>query len=339
MLLAVNYHYIRLDTHSAYPGIHPTTPDQLKNQLHELGRDFDFISLPTLRRLIQNQNMPEQDVCIITFDDGLREQYTLAAPLLDDMKIPAAFFINTSPLIQAKVLLVHKIHWLRSVMKPAAFLEHCLQLLHAMGINYHTLHWDDAILRKQYLYDDDETRKIKYLLNHGIDQSTVSTMIDKLFSQNTEESSFCQKLYMDKMQIVDLAQRHSIGSHSHLHQPMTSLPPEKLDADLRQSKAHLTEITQQDIFAISYPYGGPTAISWAVAQAAQKANYDIGFTMERAVNPTFQHPLLFSRLSTNDVWGGNSNTLCRGVNGRVQVQEPTSSARKTHFIEKPNSKE
>ena len=102
MLLAVNFHYIS-ETCFEYPGIHPVSPESFERQLDLLGRDFQFVGLDDLEAHLNRKRILPVRSCLITFDDGLREQYEIAWSILRRKGIPAAFFVNTYPTLSRTV--------------------------------------------------------------------------------------------------------------------------------------------------------------------------------------------------------------------------------------------
>lgn len=115
MLAVGNFHYIRKDFKAAYPSIFGVTPGQFRNQLKELAKYGKFVS----QEDILNGIPKDEKAILISFDDGLKEQFKLAKPILDEMKIPFICFVNTSNFAEQKVSLVHQIHLLRSKIAPA----------------------------------------------------------------------------------------------------------------------------------------------------------------------------------------------------------------------------
>ncbi len=94
MLIVSNYHYIREDFTAKHPSIFGLTPKQFRLQMEELSKAGSFISQKDLLKF-RNKKF-DKNYILITFDDGLKEQYELAKPILDAMGIPFIFFINTA---------------------------------------------------------------------------------------------------------------------------------------------------------------------------------------------------------------------------------------------------
>ena len=81
-----------------------------------------FISANDLDHNIRNNIKIKGVKFLVTFDDGLKEQFNTALPILEEMGIPALFFINCSTSKYNKVEEVHKIHLIRSIISPQEIL-------------------------------------------------------------------------------------------------------------------------------------------------------------------------------------------------------------------------
>ncbi|HTE91525.1 MAG TPA: polysaccharide deacetylase family protein [Terriglobales bacterium] len=75
---------------------HTLTRSQTGLHLETLGRWFDFIGLDELpRRLTHPAKRP---FCLLTFDDGKRNNFTEIAPELEQRGVPAVLYVTTEPL-------------------------------------------------------------------------------------------------------------------------------------------------------------------------------------------------------------------------------------------------
>ena len=95
MLTVSNYHYIRENFTTKYPSIFGLIPIEFRKQLLLLKNQGDFINPHNLIDNIKEILESKDNHFLITFDDGLKEQHDYAFPILDELDIPAIFFINS----------------------------------------------------------------------------------------------------------------------------------------------------------------------------------------------------------------------------------------------------
>lgn len=85
MLTVSNYHYIRESYTAKYPSIFGITPKQFYNQLKLLKNEGSFITPQDLVNDLDKILSSSENFLFITFDDGLKEQYVNALPILDQL--------------------------------------------------------------------------------------------------------------------------------------------------------------------------------------------------------------------------------------------------------------
>ncbi len=332
MLLAVNFHYVQSEGRYRYPGIHPITAQALRCQLEVLGQSFEFVSGHDVLRAVEGIHQLPSQACLLTFDDGLKEQIDYALPILRAMRIPAVFFISTQPLAECRALTVHKTHWLQATLGPDAFLEELKKQAAALGTSLDLSQVDEAAAARQYLYDEASTRRLKFLLNHLLPFSAYERLIDAVFLKHIDERSFCEAWYMSPAQVRMLADEQTIGSHGCAHAPLALLSADQCLKELAGSRRLLEKTAHQPVEMISYPYGGPTAVTREVANLAAQSGYRVGITMERSLNQSLIDPLLLARVSTNDAPGGKS-PLLEWKQGAYTVASPLSAYRSRYWDE------
>lgn len=306
MLIAVNYHYIRPEFNDPYPSIFGITPEAFEAQMHVLGGLGEFASSDQIRAAcVDSAPLPER-AWVITFDDGLREQYEQAWPILQRLGIPAIFYVNTAPLADGRVSLVHKIHLVRSQLAPQDFEANVHAEVRRLGLDPD--HIGDAEATAVYKYDTPAAARLKYLLNFVLSYSQLEAIIGVLFRDTVawDEVGIARSLYMTKEQMAELAAVGCLGSHSHTHLPLGTLPVEAAREDMARSVSCLGEWTGAPPTTMSYPYGSGSACSREIADAAEALGIDFAFTMERAGNGDLRDPLLLGRFACNDVPGGSA---------------------------------
>ncbi|MFM2152929.1 MAG: hypothetical protein RL199_1364 [Pseudomonadota bacterium] len=107
--LAVMYHYVR-PPDAGLSGIVPLTPAAFRHQLELLTRHFDVVDPDTL----PDGRPTSRPKAVITFDDGTRDQYDFAFPILREMGLPAVIACISGPRLLGMVPTVHLVHLLLS---------------------------------------------------------------------------------------------------------------------------------------------------------------------------------------------------------------------------------
>lgn len=113
--------------------IKPVT--QFKNELKFLLKHFQPINLEELNQYVQTNKQPKKPSFFLSFDDGLRECFTVISPILKERKIPAAFFINTGFVENRDLFYRYKISLLiDALQKPHN--KHDFTLRQLLALNY-----------------------------------------------------------------------------------------------------------------------------------------------------------------------------------------------------------
>ncbi len=302
-LLIVNFHYFREETYPS--GIYPVNKAAFTKQLEELGKQYTFISQEELANAVVSKDYPAKKYCLITIDDGLKEQMA-AFELLQSKGIPAILFVPTKPIQTQSVLSVHKLHHVRTQMSD----EELYDLLEEK-FSISRVAFDTAALANQYRYDSEPARKVKYFLNFVLTEHQKEEATDFFFSKLvSNEAEFARQLYMSENDLKTLAQAGALGSHGSAHIPLATRPFLEAQADIQDSLKYLEGLSGKPIVSFSYPYGGQNAVNTSLEPAFEQTNVKFAITMWRGINTVenLNNPLFLHRVDTNDAPGGKNNS-------------------------------
>lgn len=304
MLTVCNFHYIRNNFDAPFPSIFGVTPQQLENQLAELSKLGEFISQNQLIADIDQILNSNSNYILITLDDGLKEQFEMAKPILDKLKIPAIYYINSLNFIEKEVSLVHKVHLLRSMISPKDF----LQAIENFFKNDSVELTEDEMKKAKihYNYDDSESASLKYLLNFKLGTQKLSELINALFDEKFDSNKVVENLYMTQEQLFELSSLNMLGNHTHSHRALGLLPHDAIVNEIAKTKEFIDNFGHQFRYSISYPYGSAEACQSPVSEIAGSFGHTIGFTMERGSNDIHSNTLLLKRFDCNDLPGGKN---------------------------------
>lgn len=304
-LLAVNYHYIGAPDRYPHRGIVGVTPSEFVQQLEALGRQVEFVGAGDIELAVRGVRSLPEKAAVITFDDGLREQFVEAVPLLEQLKIPFIFFINSAPMAEGRPCFIHKLHYLRSIIPPDLFLS----LVRKTAEEKFSLALPDpeqaAVPPAYYPYDEPKARAVKYHLNFVLSVEVSATIVDHIFREYADDGDFCAWFYLGVKEVRELHCRfQAVGVHGHSHLSLASLPEPEARREIALCTQILREAAGAPPFCISYPYGYRDSVSLRVAQLAQDSALKFGFTMELCFNRDIsQQPLLLGRVNNNEVPG------------------------------------
>ncbi|RMH22971.1 MAG: hypothetical protein D6696_01980, partial [Acidobacteria bacterium] len=201
MLIAINYHYVRERFDDPYPGIYGVTPAALRRQLELLGRAGTYVSAEDVRRAAAGGRPLPERALLVTFDDGLREQVELAWPVLQALGIPAIFFVNSRPLVDAVVSTAHQIHLLRAGLPPAELSALLAEVAAELGV---AVALDGAAddARRQYPYDEPAAAELKYALNVRLPLDQRRALVEGAFARvfAGRERAISRRLYLSPAQ-------------------------------------------------------------------------------------------------------------------------------------------
>lgn len=297
-LLAVNFHYFRETTYAS--GIYPVSKENFARQIRTLQESYTIIGQQQLLQWIQSGNTPTGNYCVITFDDGLKEQMD-AFNWLRENGLEAIFYVSILPIEQHRVLNVHKLHYVRTQLNDALLWER-LQQQGAAHLNTA----DERAAAEQYKYDDETGRRVKYLLNFKLAEQEKDRIISHLFNELVpDETAFAKTLYMNDSDLRTLADAGMLGSHGYSHVPLARC--ENPEAEIKQASAYLEKVTGKPVQSFSYPYGSKEAVNETQLSHFAETDIQFAFTMWRGLNAHLQQPLLLNRVDTNDAPGGKSN--------------------------------
>ena len=160
----------------------------------------------------------------------------------------------------------------------------------------------------KYIFDQPDQALVKFYVNYVLNSSEKKSFVDKLFSILVEEEdNFVEKLYMNKSELIKIANAGMLGSHCNSHEPLGALTDFNIDLELRDSQLLLEEMTGQSIHSVSYPFGDKKAVTQKVKEFAKK-HYSLGITTASGINYTkdiLNNPMSLKRISTTSLTKGD----------------------------------
>lgn len=301
--IVVMYHYVRDLPRTPFPRIRGLLTRDFRLQLDSLQARYEMATMETALAFWYGQYVPKRDLCLLTFDDGLKDHYTDVLPILVERKIEGLFFVITSCIEEKLVAAVHKNHFLMAALGfgkyRQAFLERLAELSPGTDLSV-----DTELVGRTYRWDGPEVAAFKYLLNFRIGESTRDRILTELFLEHFgSESEFSRDLYFSWEEAREMQQEGAIlGGHSHKHVPLATLPRDQQQRDLELCSSLLRErLALQAIWPFSYPYGKRETFTEQTTAILQRKAFACAFSTVPGETQPGDDVFMLRRTDTNSL--------------------------------------
>lgn len=303
-LHVVMYHYIRDLAASPFPRIKGMLLSTFHQQVIHLQGRFEIATLESALAFLCGNYTPQRDLCLLTFDDGLKEHYTEVTPVLAENGIRGIFFPITWCLEESRVAPVHMNHFLMAALDFEFYQQAFLTTLkEAAPDSDLSSHIDHAIAQRTYRWDTPAVASFKYLFNFVLDSNIRDEVVRALFEEHIgDERSFSRTLYLNWEEARQMqAEGMLFGGHSHRHQPLAGLSEEDLVSDLTMCRRLLrTRLKSQSLWPFSYPYGKRESFGDEAVKQLKRLGFTCSFSTESGANLSGMDVFALRRLDCKD---------------------------------------
>ncbi len=275
-LIILNYHRIRPSDFLFYTdfddGVYGLNSDEFARQVKWLKNNTLVMSERDLLDHYKDGRFfsPKTSApcVVITFDDGYRDNYTLAYPILKYYEVPAILFVTT------QMVNTRQMSWWDII---AYLIKRCEKPFISFGGRQFPMgdQRKDAIAFFLLMMRQEQYEHTKYLLNELSEACDVA--FPALELQDKEILTWEEIREMAQHQIA-------IGSHTHSHRVLSTINPSSQKEEMILSKLIIEENIGQPVLSISYPVGELIYITEETPRIASSSGYLLGFTTNTGVN-------------------------------------------------------
>jgi len=260
-----------------------------EKQIQYLKSNYNIISGQQLFDAINEKRKLPDNSCLITFDDGWKDNYTNAYPILKKYKVPAMIFICTG------FVGTEKIFWheqLQEILKaipenttskkifdllkewPSVISKHIFNVIETSIANRQTKINELISLLKIY-----EPNKINNLNN--------------ILAEHFDIKDKYMPLMLSWDDVIDMSKSNiTFGSHTQNHLILTQITKSQIVKELKESKEIIEKKIGQKVYFLSYPNGN---YDERIIKIADQHGYMAGFTCNAGVNVSLDDNLELKR--------------------------------------------
>jgi peptidoglycan/xylan/chitin deacetylase (PgdA/CDA1 family) len=285
-LFIFNYHRIGNPATTPFdPAVFSCSEDRFAEHVQLIRSRFEVIGMAELLTMVNDRTTPRCPMAMITFDDGYRDNYTKAFPVLQATGTPAVFFLTSSFVGSSCIAWWDEVVW-QARRIPV-----------------------ERLAQIPWLQDRILTQPLPQIARQVLRAFKRSTLpIDEKLAQ-LRTASGCvvgagdrSGLFMDWDDVRAMRRAGmGIGSHCHTHPILSHLSPSEQRAELETSKRIIQEELGEDVHALAYPVGGFGAYSADTIEAARSCDYRVAFTFVAGVNERpCQNPFELRRIGVEE---------------------------------------
>lgn len=226
----------------------------------------------------------------ITFDDGFRNNFTVAYPILRRLGIPATIFLSTA-YIGAK----GKYLW-TDLVDCLIFGSRRNEV--RLQTNGHITRFDLTGLPARQRASDSIRDHLK-TLSPGERDSKITLMVGETGEPAEQDGAHLERysfLDWDEVRVM-AAGGIEFGSHTHSHAILSTLGPSELERELSESKAIIEKELSRPCSLFSYPNGTPRDFSPRDQAALDRQGYRAAATQVGGFNLPGENPYELRRIN------------------------------------------
>jgi len=276
--IVLTYHRVLSPEEMAESWSHPAivvTPETFERHMRVLSRAFKVLRLSEFQAHLTTGARFEAGSCLVTFDDGWRETYDQAWPVLQRHRVPATVFLPVRFIGSDDVFWQERLGELlytawQIARRDAPSAARVVEALGGSGLES-VVGFDEATVKQDVL---DLVRAKK---TH--DGWNPDAAIQRLQQLTGHPGTSSVDRFMTWDQVREMSHDSvTFGAHGETHRMLTTLTESEVDREMVVSRQTLETMLETPIDAVSYPNGNCNA---AIAEAAKRAGFAVGFSMNR----------------------------------------------------------
>lgn len=193
---------------------------------------------------LQGRPLPDRAV-IVTIDDGFKNYFTTAFPILQEYRIPATVFLLTDWVFEQRMCWLHRFYYLMTRVPVE-------QVAEALAVEAEaTLPQVQRQSHRGVIVE-----QAKDILKYKV--ANRHELLDRVYARLSVDTPLyvADSLYLSADDVRAMSKYNiEIGSHACTHTPMSALSSEQVRWELTKSKRMLEDCIGKPVQSFAYPFG------------------------------------------------------------------------------------
>lgn len=261
-LTIVMYHYVRDLERSRYPRIKGRSEADFIRQLDYIAARYTVVRAEEVIAAANGAGRLPENACWLTFDDGYRDHYDVAFPLLHARGWQGSFFPPARAITEGRLLDVNKVHFILAVQPdPAPLIAAIRDFVSAHQGKNEVRSFDDYWneLAKPFRWDPADVIFVKRILQHALPEALRDELTGRLFDRfvAVPPEAFAAELYASPEQLkLMIRSGMYLGSHGFGHLWLDRITSKEQATEIDRSLEFLETLgAPTRDWIMCYPYG------------------------------------------------------------------------------------
>jgi len=263
--------YHRVTTLSSDPEMLSVTPENFRAQMHYLKNNVSLVSFA------EDWTNVLKPAIAITFDDGYADNALEALPILEEVRVPATFFVTTGAIGSTREFWWHELERiiLGSQSIPSSFTLNDSRFGRKWPTNNRS--------ERQELYHE----IVQLMKNSGPERREDWLAQLRLWAHDTDGKGDTthRAMTIEELRVLAASSWVTVGAHAVTHSRLSSLTTAAQREEITASKKQLESWLGKEITLFSYPFGKRSDFTKETAVLCREA----GFTKAAANFPGQAH--------------------------------------------------
>jgi peptidoglycan/xylan/chitin deacetylase (PgdA/CDA1 family) len=271
------------------------TPEAFARQMAFLRRHFRVLSITELADHLESGRALPSGSCVVTFDDGWRDNFDHALPILREQQVPAVIFVATDYIGGNDSFWQERLS--RLLFDGARGGDESRALVEKIVERTGLAELEEAARRRIIRDAVDRLKKLP--------PADIASIEAEVRAVVGPPASLGDDRFMDWQQVAGLVRgtRVNVGSHGCSHTPLTKLSSEDAARELDEAGKRVSDAVGVPTASIGYPNGN---YDEAVVRLTRAAGYRLGFTTDKGLVGDVRDPFKLPRIN---IGGSTSNTM------------------------------
>jgi peptidoglycan/xylan/chitin deacetylase (PgdA/CDA1 family) len=303
MLRVIMYHYVRDYARDRFSDLKGMDVRDFRTQVRDLAATHEMVGLETALAYLAGDYEPKRDLCLLTFDDGLREHAELVTPFLSELGFSAIFAAITQCVDEHVIAPVHLNHLLMADLGFTDYRQRFEARL-AEIVDPAQFIVDPSKAQKTYRWDTLEVAMFKYQLNFLLPELLKVTVLRDLAAEHFGDLAELAKYFYASWPELQAMQSAgmTLAGHSHKHMALATLSEADQTVDLQRCTQLMRRHCQeQSLWPFTYPYGKRESFTAHSHASLAGLGYCCAFSTEVGDNEPGQDLWCIRRLDPKDV--------------------------------------